>query len=57
MLIWHDVVLVVWVDGLMLRCHEDLFGGKLYATEVFQKVSVMGCMQVEGGEAGVTRLM
>lgn len=56
MLIWHDIVLVVRIDGLVLRCDLDLFGRQLDPGEVFEQVRVVRLMQVQKCEARVARL-
>jgi len=56
MLVRHDIVFVVWVDGLVLGRHHDVFDWELKAAEVFEEVGVVGLVQVEGCEGGVAGL-
>lgn len=41
MLVRHEIFLVVRIERLMLRRHEDFFGGELDAREVFEEVGVV----------------
>ena len=53
MLVGHDVVLVLRVDGLVVRRHVDVVGGEAVLGEGLEEVGVARAVQVEGGEVGV----
>lgn len=55
-LVRHDVVFVVRVDGLVLRRDRDFLGGEFDAVEVFEEVGVVGGVEVDVGEGGVAGL-
>lgn len=52
-LVRHDVVLVLGVDGLMVRRDVDVVRGQAVLAEGFEEVGVAGAVEVEGGEVGV----
>lgn len=53
MLVRHDVVLVLRVDGLVVRGHVDVVGGEAVLGEGLEEVGVARAVEVEGGEVGV----
>lgn len=53
MLVGDDVVLVLRVDGLVLRGHVDLVVGEGVAAEVLEEVGVVRRAEVEMRELGV----
>lgn len=53
MLVGHDVVLVLRVDGLVVRGHVDVVGGEAVLGEGLEEVGVARAVEVEGGEVGV----
>lgn len=52
-LVRHDVVLVLRVDGLVVRGHVDVVGGEAVLGEGLEEVGVARAVEVEGGEVGV----
>lgn len=52
-LVGHDVVLVLRVDGLVVRGHVDVVGGEAVLGEGLEEVGVARAVEVEGGEVGV----
>lgn len=53
MLVGDDVVLVLRVDGLVVRGHVDVVGGEAVLGEGLEEVGVARAVEVEGGEVGV----
>ncbi|KAE8450903.1 hypothetical protein EG329_005343 [Mollisiaceae sp. DMI_Dod_QoI] len=47
MLIWHYIVFVFWVDGLVVRRDVDLVIRQLVFAEVFKEVGVSGAVEVD----------
>lgn len=41
MLVRHEIFFVVRIERLMLRRHEDFFGGELDARKVLEEVGVV----------------
>lgn len=52
-LVGHDVVLVLRVDGLVVRRDVDVVGREAVPAEGLEEVGVPGPVEVEGGEVGV----
>ncbi|KXT05442.1 hypothetical protein AC578_11100 [Pseudocercospora eumusae] len=52
MLVWHDMVLVIGIDGLVLRCDLNLFCRQLDSGKVFEQIGVVGVVQVQKGQRG-----
>jgi hypothetical protein len=56
MLIWHDIILIFWIQRLVVRWHVDLIVGKRVAAEILEEVGVSGRCEVDVGVVGVFRL-
>jgi len=56
MLIRHYIVLIVRIDGLVLRRDIDFFGRQFDTSEVLEQISVVGRVQMDVSEAGIARL-
>lgn len=52
-LLGHDIILVLRVDGLVLRGDVNVVGGQLVAAELLEQVSVAGPVEVNLGMLGV----
>ena len=55
-LVWHDIVLVFWIYGLVVRRDVDFVTFELGGTKVFKEVGVPGAGEVDVGVLHVFRL-
>lgn len=53
MLVWHYIVLVFGVDGLIVGWDVDFVVWELVFAEVFEEVGVAGTVEVDVGVGGV----
>lgn len=53
MLVRHHVVLVLGVDGLVVRGDVDVVRGQLVAAKLLQEICVAGTVEVDLGVMGV----
>lgn len=55
MLVWNDIIFIVWIQWLMLGRDGDLLGWQPDACEVFEKIGMVSSVQMQMGEAGIAR--
>ena len=53
MLVGHNVVLVIRIEGLVLRRNVDVLGRQLDTGEVLQEIRVVGRVQMDIVEARI----